>query len=213
GLINSILDLSKVEAGFYELDKKNIALCEIWASVFPVLQAGIRDSGIEVNDNLTDSSLRLNADADVFRQILHNLVSNAITYTPQGGSVTVSADIGSDGCFTLRVTDTGIGIAEEDLDLVLKPFRQVDNSLSRKYEGVGLGLPLTRMLVEIHAGKLEISSKLNEGTEVTVIFPGDIIVNDNVPPDLAMSTPQPDASTDQGEPEAEPDVTEQKKSS
>ncbi len=199
GLINSILDLSKVEAGIYELDKKNIALREIWDCVFPVLQPGIRDSGIEVDDHLTDSSLMLNADPDVFCQILHNLVSNAITYTPQGGSVTVRAEIGADGCLTLCVTDTGIGIAEENLDLVLKPFRQVDNSLSRKYEGVGLGLPLTHMLVEIHGGKLQIASKLNEGTEVTVIFPGDIIVKDEVLRDRPTGVPKFDASPDQAD--------------
>ena len=88
------------------------------------------------------------------------------------------AEIGAEECLSLCVTDTGIGIADEDLELVLKPFRQVDNSLSRKYEGVGLGLPLTHMLVEIHGGELRIVSKLNEGTEVTVIFPGDIVIND-----------------------------------
>jgi signal transduction histidine kinase len=209
GLINSILDLSKAEAGNYELDKKDFRLSEIWQSVLPALQSGIAESGIGFDDNVADCSLVLHADPDVFRQILHNLVSNAITYTPQGGSVTVLAEIGSDGCFTLRVTDTGIGIAEEDLEVVLMPFRQVDNSLSRKYEGAGLGLPLTHMLVEIHGGELRITSQLNEGTEVTVVFPGDIVINhgedEEAPYDGSAGDTQIDAVSDQ------PDVIPVKK--
>ena len=180
GLINSILDLSKVEAGNYKLDRKNIALSEIWNSVLPILQTGIRDSAVKVDDNLAESSLMLHADPSVFHQILYNLMSNAIKYTPQGGCVAVRAGVDTDECFTLRVTDTGIGIAEENLELVLKPFWQVNNSLSRKYDGLGLGLSLTHMLVEAHGGKLQIGSRLDKGTEVVVIFPRDIIVKDDV---------------------------------
>ncbi|MDA0651988.1 MAG: CHASE domain-containing protein [Proteobacteria bacterium] len=208
GLINSILDLSKAEAGNYELDKKTVALHDIWNSVFHGLQAGIRDSGINFDDNLSDSPFLLNADPDVIRQILHNLVSNAITYTPQGGSVTVMAEIGADESLTLRVTDTGIGIAKENLELVLKPFRQVDNSLSRKYDGVGLGLPLTRMLVEIHGGKLQIASQLNEGTEITLIFPGDIIVVDDGSQDESENPAGPTAASDPPEEEEAPEMAQ-----
>lgn len=178
GLINSILDLSKAEAGKYELDPKDFALCDVWNAVLPALQAGIADAALTIDDGIAGSPLKLHGDPDVFRQILHNVVSNAITYTPRGGSVTVRAETDADGGLTLRVADTGIGIAEEDIELVLKPFRQADSSLARRYEGVGLGLPLTRMLVEIQGGTLGITSRLNEGTEVTVAFPAGIMVND-----------------------------------
>ncbi|MDA1324418.1 MAG: ATP-binding protein, partial [Proteobacteria bacterium] len=91
---------------------------------------------------------------------------------------------------------------------VLKPFRQVDNSLSRKYDGVGLGLPLTRMLVEIHGGKLQIASQLNEGTEITLIFPGDIIVVDDGSQDESENPAGPTAASDPPEEEEAPEMAQ-----
>ena len=179
-LINKILDLSKVEAGYYRLEKEDFVLAEIWGTVFDILQASLGESGVEVDNDLSKSSIMLHADPVAFRQILLNLVSNAIKFTGQDGRVAVTAGVGPDGHFTLRVTDSGIGIAKEDLDLVLKPFRQVDNSLSRKYEGIGIGLPLTRKLVELQGGEMRIDSGVDEGTEVAVIFPGSIVVADGV---------------------------------
>ncbi len=204
-LINTILDLSKVEAGYYELEKENIVLGEIWGSALPILRESIAESGISLDDGLTGSPATLHADPRVFRQILLNLVSNAIKFTPKGGQVAVNAAIGGDGRFALRVTDTGIGIAKESLELVQQPFRQVDNTLARKYEGIGLGLPLTRKLVELHGGELRIDSKLDEGTEVTVSFPGDIVM----PGD---TLPAPDASKprDAGRAGGEKEIPEEK---
>jgi len=194
GLINSILDLSKIEAGHYTLDRSNFSLSEIWGSTYPILQASLRDSGVEVTDNISESSLTLHADPGVFRQILHNLISNAIKFTPPGGRVSVMADTAPDGRFSLCVSDSGIGIAQEDIDLVLTPFGQVDSSLSRKFDGVGLGLPLTRKLVELHGGELRIDSQPNEGTDVTIDFPADMIV-DAQPPCGASESAAADAGS------------------
>ena len=196
GLINSILDLSRIEAGYYRLTKETFSIRETWETTYPILQASLRDSGVEVVDNISGSPLELHADPGVFRQILHNLVSNAIKFTPQGGKVSVAAETGPGGEFLLRVSDSGIGIAQKDIDLVLRPFGQVDSSLARKFDGVGLGLPLTRMLVELHGGELRIDSEPNEGTEVTVVFPADSIVRPGDPrarPDSAAREPLPAA--------------------
>lgn len=203
GLINSILDLTKAEAGYYELDIKRIALSDIWGAVYPGLQAGIKDSGITVEETLSESALMLDADPEVLNQVLHNLVSNAITYTPSGGTVSVQVEAYDDGELILRIADTGIGISEENLELVLKPFRQVDNSLARKYEGVGLGLPLTRMLVEIHGGDLAITSELNEGTEVTVTLPGIVVLDDKATEEITEDDPSVEKEKTLAETEAE----------
>lgn len=194
GLINSILDLSRIEAGYFKLEKETFALRRIWDAVFPMLQESFRDSGVDLSENLSRSLLTLNADPRVFRQIIQNLVSNAIKFTPEGGKVSVTAGIGRDGRFTLRVTDTGIGIAKEDLDTVLMPFRQVDNSLSRKYEGVGLGLPLTRKLTELQGGVLEIDSRLGQGTDVIATFPKGIVVSGAVPHEKPPCAPRAGAA-------------------
>ncbi|MDH3739848.1 MAG: CHASE domain-containing protein, partial [Alphaproteobacteria bacterium] len=175
-LINSILNLSKVEDGHYRLEKEEFELADIWRSVFDILQASISESGVEVDEQLSKSPIRLNADPVAIRQILLNLVSNAIKFTGQGGRVSVTVSKGPEGRLILQVIDTGIGIAQEHLDLVLKPFRQVDNTMARMYEGIGVGLPLTRKLVELQGGELRIESKVDEGTEVSVIFPRSIIV-------------------------------------
>lgn len=196
-LINNILDLSKVEDGYYSLEKENFPLAEIGDSVFAILKVRIDNSGVEVDEDLSTSSLMLHADPSVFRQILLNLVSNAIKFTRPGGRVEVAAGVGPDGHFTLRVSDTGIGIANEHLDLVLKPFRQVDNSISRRYEGIGLGLPLTLKLVELQGGELRIDSGVDEGTEVIVNFPGQIVVADDVLREEPPDERQDDSSSDQ----------------
>jgi signal transduction histidine kinase len=106
------------------------------------------------------------------RQVLMALLSNALKFTEAGGTVTVEASRGESGDLTLRVSDTGIGIAAEDIERVLHPFGQVDSALSRKYEGIGLGLPLSRALVELHGGTLSIESTPGIGTGVTIRLPG-----------------------------------------
>ena len=193
-IIDSILDLSKIEAGFYKLNPQNFLLGEIWDTVHAILQGSIGNSGVTITKDLAKSQFVLHADPRIFRQVLLNLVSNAIKFSSPGGSVGVTAETGRGGLFMLRVTDTGIGIAREDLELVLKPFHQVDNSLSRKFQGIGLGLPLTRKLVELHGGKMEINSRLGEGTEIILTFPSDIVIADDVGRYSAFNAPDSDTS-------------------
>jgi signal transduction histidine kinase len=110
------------------------------------------------------------------RQILINLLSNAVKFTPDGGKVRVSSFLANTG-LVLIVSDTGIGIAAEDIPKVMTSFGQVESKVSRKYEGSGLGLPLAKHLVELHGGTLTLESQVNVGTTVTVILPPDRIVS------------------------------------
>jgi signal transduction histidine kinase len=110
------------------------------------------------------------------RQILLNLLSNAVKFTPEGKYVTLSCGRDGDALY-LRVADTGIGINPDDLAKVMQPFHQVDNSFSRRYEGTGLGLPLTQSLVDLHGAQMAIESELNKGTVVTVRLPKERVLD------------------------------------
>jgi signal transduction histidine kinase len=115
--------------------------------------------------------VRLWVDERKLKQILINLLSNAVKFTPEGGRVTLAVRIDEAGGFLAEIADTGIGIAAEDMWKAMAPFRQVDSKISRSYEGTGLGLPLTKALVELHGGTLAIDSAVGKGTTVAVRLP------------------------------------------
>ncbi len=115
----------------------------------------------------------LYADERKLKQVLINLLSNAVKFTPPGGSVEVRSDIEPDGVYTISVVDSGVGIASDNIDKALAPFGQIDSGLDRKYEGTGLGLPLTKSLVEAHGGTLTLESSLGVGTTIKIRFPGE----------------------------------------
>ena len=118
------------------------------------------------------------ADERKVKQILINLLSNAVKFAPSGGTVTIRCWChGGDG-YVLQVAGTGIGIALEDIPRALRPFQQVDSDLNRKYQGTGLGLPLTKALAELHGGSLDLQSEVGVGTTVTVRFPAERIGSD-----------------------------------
>lgn len=173
-LINDILDLSKIEAEQYELHKEPIGLAGLWGGVYAMLRERIDTGNLVVDGNLEASPLTVYADDRAFRQILLNLLSNAIKFTPEGGRISVNADIDAEGRLVIRVIDTGIGIAADDLESVLEPFKQLESSFARTYEGTGLGLPLTQRLVDLHNGTLHIDSEPDRGTTVTLVFSKDI---------------------------------------
>jgi signal transduction histidine kinase len=178
-IINDILDLSKIEAGTVELREEIIELGRVGAGCLRIVNERAVTGRIELIDAIAPNLPPLRADERLTKQILLNLLSNATKFTPEGGRVTLSASVGVDGGIELTVADTGIGIAEQDIERALTPFVQIDSALNRKYPGTGLGLPLTRSLAELHGGSLAIRSAPGEGTTVTIRFPPERMVRDS----------------------------------
>ncbi|CAN0528073.1 unnamed protein product, partial [Laminaria digitata] len=170
-LIEDILDLSKIETGNIVVDEKEIDVAvmmeETMRIAAPAVQKGNFDLSVEIGAELP----ALQADETRLRQVLLNLLSNAFKFTPQGGKIAVTVDINEEGEPEFGVRDTGIGIAPEDIQHVLAPFGRVEQPVVDNERGTGLGLPLSKSLVEMHGGTFRISSALGSGTEVTFTLP------------------------------------------
>ena len=170
-LINNILDLSKVESGMDELYEEEIEVPRLVPLLMTLIKSHAEKAEVELALDLPDNLPRLIADERKLKQILVNLLGNAIKFTDPGGRVRLSVCCPDGGGFEFRIADTGIGMAPEDIPTAFSKFRQVDSALNRKYEGTGLGLPLTKALTELHGGSLDIESALGVGTTVTVRLP------------------------------------------
>jgi len=170
-LINDILDMSKIEAGRYELVEETVILSDLAQSCLTITSTRANMAGVHLSDQVSAALPPVRADARALKQVLLNLLSNAVKFTPAGGTVTLSASLRPDGAMMLRVADTGVGIAKEDLNRVAEPFWQADPSHARKYGGTGLGLSITKNLILLHGGAMEIESEVGEGTTVTVLLP------------------------------------------
>ncbi|EWY42711.1 histidine kinase [Skermanella stibiiresistens SB22] len=171
-IINDILDLSKIEAGRLELRLENIELGEIIEPCQRLIAERVEIADLRVVVDAQDlERLTIHADPTKLKQVLLNLLSNAVKFTPRGGTVTVAVRRLNDDSISLSVSDTGIGMTAHDLALAMQPFRQVDNSHTRKYQGTGLGLPLAKALAELHGGQLRVASMPGIGTTVTVLLP------------------------------------------
>ncbi len=169
-LVTDILDISRVEAGVLTLEEGKVDVRKILASCKALFQQRAQKSGIELAFFMPDAPPPLYADERRLKQVLFNLISNALKFTPGSGKVSVHADL-DDGGFRFRVIDTGIGIARENFERVLSPFGQVENVMSRNFDGAGLGLPLSLKFVELHGGTLSIDSTPGQGTTITVLLP------------------------------------------
>jgi signal transduction histidine kinase/CheY-like chemotaxis protein len=168
-LINDILDLSKIEAGWMELHRESFEVRPVINQVVSTVEPLAARKHIRLQSALTPLG-ELYADAGKFKQILYNLVSNAIKFTPEHGQVSVEAER-DDGGLHLMVSDTGIGIAQEDQDRVFAEFQQIDSGMNRKNEGTGLGLALTKRFVEMHDGQIWLESRLGQGSRFHVKLP------------------------------------------
>ena len=175
-LINDILDLSKIESGTDEIHEEQIEIREVIESVVTMVRGRARKGGVKLELEMPDHPPALRADSRKLKQILVNLLSNAIKFTDPGGKVTFRTWCRRGSGYVFQIADTGIGIALDDIPKALAPFQQVDGELNRKYEGTGLGLPLTKFLVELHGGSLDLQSRLGVGTTVTVRLPEERVV-------------------------------------
>ena len=176
GLINDILDLSKIESGKDELHEDEIEIPEIIHSVLKEVRQPAEQGGVKLELELPDQLPALRADERKLKQILVNLLSNTIKLTDAGGKVTLRAWSRMDSGYVFQIVDTGMGIAPEDIPKALSYFGRVDGDLNRQYDGTDLALPLTKALVELHGGTLDLQSEVSVGTTVTVRFPAKRIV-------------------------------------
>ena len=169
-VVNGILDMSKMESGSFELSPEPFTPRAALLNCCNLLALKARENGIDLVTRAAPDLPDMTGDPRAFKQILLNLVSNAIKFTERGGTVTVSAAV--DGPrLVLRVSDTGVGIAADDLKRIGNPFFQAGKTYQRRHEGTGLGLSIVKSLVGLHAGEMSVQSKVDEGTTVTVALP------------------------------------------
>jgi signal transduction histidine kinase len=186
GLINDVLDLTRVEAGRLELIEQRVDLIAVASDCCRLIAERFRTGKVDL---ATDFPPRLPAvlgDELRLKQILLNLLSNAGKFTHAGGRVVVAASVMADGGVQLSVSDTGVGMKLQDIPIALEPFRQLDSGLNRHYEGAGLGLPLARTLAELHGGTLKIDSTLGRGTTVTLTLPPPRVLQES--PTMSLRT-------------------------
>jgi signal transduction histidine kinase len=175
-IINEILDLSKAEAGKLELLEESVDVANLVRTVTRLVGSRAEEAGLTLESVLPDAPPLVFCDRLKLKQILLNLVSNAIKFTHPGGRIVITVTADMEQGLVIAVRDNGIGIAEADIPRVLQPFVQVDNALSRAHNGTGLGLPLVAAMTELHGGQMTITSELGKGTTVTVIFPAERII-------------------------------------
>jgi len=171
-IVNDLLDISKIEAGQMDVDFKAVALNETIAEAVSLVQPQANNQRVIIRTALSQSVPPVVADLRSIKQILLNILSNAIKFTPSGGQIVVSTAYEANGSVVLRVRDTGIGMTRSELEQAMKPFRQVSASSSRvRGDGTGLGLPLTKAMVDANRANFSITSTPNEGTLVEISFP------------------------------------------
>lgn len=173
-LINDILDMSKIEAGKMSLNSEPMSISDMITQVLRIVRGRADENRLKLVHDEIDAH-DIEADPRAVKQILLNLATNAIKFTPEGGTVTLKVEPKATGII-IHVSDTGIGISPEDISRLAQPFEQIDSQHSRKHEGTGLGLALSKSLVELHGGNFHITSTLGEGTTVTFTLPNKPIV-------------------------------------
>ncbi len=201
GLINEILDLSRIEAGRYELNEESVSLVAIVEDCHHLLKLRASSRGITIHEIFESELPRLWADERAIRQICLNLLSNAIKFTPQTGEIWLKVGWTASSGQYVSVKDTGPGIPEEEIPIVLASFGQGSNSIKSAEQGAGLGLPIAKSLVDLHGGTFTLKSKLRIGTEVIVTFPPERVVAAMTPmpehaPPIASAT-EPDLSPEE----------------
>jgi signal transduction histidine kinase len=170
-VINDILDISKIQSGKYTLDAREVNVGEILAASVTSFHMMASEAHVDLNAHIASDLPAIRGDAAKLRQIFMNIISNALKFTPAHGEVEVMAQRTNSGGVLVAIRDSGVGMAEEEIDVAMTPFGQVDGGRSRWREGAGLGLPIAKALVELHGGQLEIRSKKDAGTEVVIGLP------------------------------------------
>jgi PAS domain S-box-containing protein len=174
-IINDVLDVSRLEGGLLTINARQENLLDIVEKAV-VLARSVTQDEREIATDFPRDMPALHVDPQRLAQTLGNLLANALKFTPPLGTVSLTARLERDGGVTLIVSDTGIGMAAETIAEALEPFRQIDGSLARKFEGAGLGLSLSKALIELHGGSLSIDSRVGDGTRVSLCLPPECVV-------------------------------------
>mgnify|MGYP003987329859 FL=1 len=185
GIINDILDLSRIETGERLPAESDVDLRQTIENCLRLMSKRAVTAKIALTTDISQGLFGIRADARMVKQMLMNLLSNAVKFTPAGGSVTLKASLGDDRGLEIAISDTGIGIAEDQFETMLEPFSQADGSLTRQEEGLGLGLALVASMMLLHDGRLEIASELGRGTTATLHFDSSRVLSDNAPAQTA----------------------------
>jgi two-component system cell cycle sensor histidine kinase PleC len=176
-LINEILDLSRIEAGRYELNEEAVSLVHVVADCHHLLKLRASSRGITIREVFEQGMPRIWGDERATRQIVLNLLSNSIKFTPHVGEIWLKVGWTASGGQYLSVKDNGSGIAEDEIPIVLASFGQGSNSIKSAEQGAGLGLPIAKSLIDMHGGTFTLRSKLRVGTEVIVTFPPERVMS------------------------------------
>jgi len=168
-LISSLLFISKTERGILNMHKQAIVACEEINAVCELYISKLSQAGISLN--IAQNSKEVYVDPTLFKQVINNLLTNAINYTPSGGLITIDIDDGPEGYIRIQIQDNGIGIETTHLSRLCDRFYRVDISRSKDTGGMGLGLAICKSIVELHQGSLSIESQVNQGTTVKLLFP------------------------------------------
>ncbi len=171
GVVSDVLDMSHIESGKYRLEESAIDIGETLTGLFRLVQGRAAQAGLYLQARVAKDLPRLKADAKAFKQIVINLLSNALKFTRAGGHIYVLPALTPDGDLSIRIVDTGIGIKDSDLARIVLPFERVGEAITRRQTGAGLGLALVHALMGLHGGTLQLQSKVGVGTVATVTFP------------------------------------------
>ncbi len=190
-LIDNLLDLAKIESGKVELSKIPLDVPAIVADVLSEFQETIEERQLSVGVEIEEGAEKIVADANMFRHILVNLISNAVKFSSAGGKIEIASRVRG-ASVVVSVKDTGIGIPDGEQPKIFDRFYQVDNSSTRQFGGTGLGLAIVKEMAEVHNATIELDSRIGEGTDIRIVFPGkyDMLVEHGHEPPPAISIPQ-----------------------
>ena len=170
-VINDILDISKIQSGKYTIDNREVNIEEIIQACINSFRLMASEAGVTIIPALAYDLPQARGDGVKLRQIFTNVISNAIKFTPRGGTIKIEGQRTNTGGLGILIRDSGVGMTADEIKVALTPFGQVDGGKARWREGTGLGLPIAKALVELHGGRIEIRSTKGEGTEVAILLP------------------------------------------